>query len=518
MEQIKRMIRSNEIGRRITDQFYLDEDLNVPDSKCDARRVVFGEGRVKVDEMKPVERYIKVSGRLDYQILYEAEGEAEKLVSLQGKLPFEEMVYMEEEPAGQFFVKSCEAELTVTLIHSRKVNMKAEITMEIGSEGEQERFITEDVEEEALYKKFRPLDLLKLHAVKKDVYRIKEEMRIPGTKENIGELLYKDVELRKLDTRLGEETLTLRGELQVFCLYESQDGKADWTEQSVPFEGTLECPGAEDGMYHYVYAELTDDNMEARMDEDGEMRILGMEASLEVRYTVYEEEQVKILEDVYSINKDLAVEKEEMMLESLVMQNQSRCKLTEQMTLPELKEGALQICHTSGFMQMEAVQIVPGGLQVEGLLNLSFLYIKADDEKPFDVWRGMVPFTHLIEAPYTEPEMRYDISGTLEQLSISLMGSGETEIRAALSFRVFLRRPEKIRNICGMQMEPLDPKEIENAPGMVGYIVKEGDTLWDIAKRYRTSEESIRKANGTEEGGPKPGDRILIFKENMSIL
>ena len=50
--------------------------------------------------------------------------------------------------------------------------------------------------------------------------------------------------------------------------------------------------GTVPGMYHQASLNLTDVNVEARMDENGEMRILGIEATLEVRLVVYEEEKI----------------------------------------------------------------------------------------------------------------------------------------------------------------------------------------------------------------------------------
>ena len=66
-----------------------------------------------------------------------------------------------------------------------------------------------------------------MHTMKRDTYRIKEEVQIGGTKENIGTLLWTEVTPGKLDTRIGEEVLLLQGEMLVFCFYESPDGRLD---------------------------------------------------------------------------------------------------------------------------------------------------------------------------------------------------------------------------------------------------------------------------------------------------
>lgn len=518
MEQIKKTIRCGRIGKSVTDQFYVDEDINLPEAKSDAERIICGSGRVHVEEIRMADHYAKVSGRISWQILYEAQEEERGMAAVTGRIPFEELVYTDEMPESQLFVKSASAEVSVSLINSRKFNLKASVDMEIGSQGEQEVSITTDVEEEGLYKKFMQKDILRLHAVKKDVLRIKEEVSLPSGKENIGELLFWELELRKMDTRLESDVLVLRGDLQVFCLYETADMKTEWCEQSLPFEGRLECPGAAEDMYHCVYGALVDDNIEARMDEDGEFRIFGLEASLEVRYFVYAEESMEILEDLYAPGRRLIPSGEEVYLESLVMQNRSVCRVAEQLSLPELRDGALQICHSGGFLQIESAEAEEGILKVEGVLNVRFMYVKADDRQPFEIWQGMVPFAHEVECAGVKDPLCFDLSGSLEQLSVSLLGSGQAEVKASLAFQVFARKPERMWGIGEVKEEPFDIKKLENAPGIVGYIMKQGDTLWDLAKKYNTTEERIRRENDMAEGEPKEGDRILIFKENMGIL
>lgn len=51
-----------------------------------------------------------------------------------------------------------------------------------------------------------------------------------------------------------------------------------------------------------------------------------------------------------------------------------------------------------------------------------------------------------------------------------------------------------------------------NQPGIVGYIVKDGDDLWSLAKKYSTTEESILLNNELLSKELKTGDKILIFR------
>ena len=114
--------------------------------------------------------------------------------------------------------------------------------------------------------------------------------------------------------------------------------------------------------------------------------------------------------------------------------------------------------------------------------------------------------------------MEYEIQSACGQPTVSLLGNGEAEIKAMLEFQIFLRRRETVSNICGIHTEPLDKKALADAPGIVGYVIKDGDKLWNLARKYHTTEERIREVNEIGEEEPKTGEKILIFKENLGIL
>lgn len=330
MELIRKPIHYTKEGKRTFDQFYLDEDYNVPDAKDDVQRIIQGNARVKTEEIRLVENYVRITGKVYFQILYVTASGDPKPAVLEGKLPFEEMVYTEGGEEEAWFIQNVRTEFTASVVHSRKLSLRVMVELELGRERLEDEETTVDIESDVpVFTKMKKINLLKLAVTKKDTYRIKEEITLPGTKESIGQILLTDVDSRKLEIRLGQDEVILRGDLLVFCMYLSEEEKADWISQSVPYEGRIACEGVSDEMYYYVHHALEDTLVDIRMDEDGEMRVLGIEGTLNLRMNIYEEEEMEILEDLYSLEQQCGFQTRPAVYEELLMQNQSKCKVAE---------------------------------------------------------------------------------------------------------------------------------------------------------------------------------------------
>ena len=127
----------------------------------DRKRVILGEGTLAVEDMKIVENYIRVAGKLNFKVLYVTDEGETRLSCLEGRIPFEEMIYLEQDPVGDLFIQSSSVDLTVTAIHSRKLNLKTLAEISICSEGRKEAEITTDIDSDTpLYK----LSLIHIYA------------------------------------------------------------------------------------------------------------------------------------------------------------------------------------------------------------------------------------------------------------------------------------------------------------------------------------------------------------------
>ena len=114
--------------------------------------------------------------------------------------------------------------------------------------------------------------------------------------------------------------------------------------------------------------------------------------------------------------------------------------------------------------------------------------------------------------------MKSSVSRHVEQVAVTLSGSEAVEVKAVLAVDVFLRKQIPIEMITDVRMRPADEETMADRPGIVGHIVQEGEDMWSLAKKYMTTVEGIMEVNGLDSENVRQGDKLLILKENVSIL
>lgn len=85
----------------------------------------------------------------------------------------------------------------------------------------------------------------------------------------------------------------------------------------------------------------------------------------------------------------------------------------------------------------------------------------------------------------------YSVRTDVEQLITTMLGGDELEIKMSIGIDTLILSPGTTQVITDITEEALDYAVFKKLPGICGYIVKSGDTLWDVAKKYYTTVEKL---------------------------
>ena len=144
---------------------------------------------------------------------------------------------------------------------------------------------------------------------------------------------------------------------------------------------------------------------------------------------------------------------------------------------------------------------------------MTLLYLTSDDEAPVQAAMEQIPFKCSAEARGINEDSIYQLDAGLEQLSAVMMGGDMVEIKAIAALDFLVLQPVKEQVITGIASGPVDFNKLQELPGIAGYIVQSGDSLWSIAKKFHTTIGNIISANELADDQVKPGQRLLLVKE-----
>lgn len=516
LELEKQNLRRNCLKSQTGTQVTLDDDFIVPDTMSDMAEVILDSGIIQLEPVKVQRERITVRGKLDFHVLYRKEEGG--LQALGGSIPFEEAINVPDLDEKDYVSVSWQLEdLNTEMIHSRKLGIKAIVTLEAKAESLYDTEAAVDVrgEDDEIHLQVRreriPAAAIALR--RKDTYRLKQDITLPGSKPVIERMLWTEMKLAGCQAKPLDGQIHLEGTLMVFALYEGgESGMVQWVEESIPFSGEVEMQGAAADMIPIIGLKLIHRDLEERPDYDGEMRELSVDAVIELDVRLYEEQELELLQDLYATNREIVLDTGEAVFDQILTRNFGKCRVAEKVEM-ETDPRVLQICHSSGSVKLDGVEVRENELAVDGVLEVKLLYLTDEDARPVQAATRLVPFHYEAETPGITEDSIWYLEPGLEQLTAVMAGGGQAELRGVITLDLFVLQPETRQIILQAQVHPVDTEKMKAMPGIVGYLVQPGDSLWDVAKRFHTTEKSILEANELPGDAIKAGDCLILVKE-----
>ncbi len=514
MELIKRNIHMDRVRVQAVTQFTLEDDVNLPENKPDISALNLEKGEILIDEIRPGTDSVMVRGKLMFMVLYHTQEEDSSLVLLEGKLPFEEKINIQGVVPGDTVVVEGEVEdITLNKINSRKLNVQTLVTMTAKVEElyDEEAPIGIHGDEKVEYRRM-PLNLAQIAICKNDIFRLKEEVALPSNYPNIFQILWSNLSLGDVEFKVMEEKITVSGDVHLFILYEGEgeDHPCRCFDTAIPFSGVLECHGCHEGMLPDIRYRLGQQELTVRPDFDGEERNIGLELVLDIAIRIYQEEKLEIISDIYGVSKEVSAVTHKADLRRLLSKVTGKTKVTDHI---HVSGGTvLQLLHSEGTVTLEQQSTVENGIFLQGSMQVKVMYITGEDEAPYGCTQAQIPYQYTLEIPDIAPEDMGEVRAEVEQLQVTMLDGEEMDVKAVLSFSTVVFKNVPVELITQVNVSELDGNKLSSLPGMVVYMVKDGDNLWNIGKKYYVPVDALRELNALDSDEVKAGQKLLIVK------
>lgn len=493
VETAKESLVLNKIINQKADTIMVEEDVIVPDIKPDILNVISTSGIICIYKKEILDEKIRIDGCINTYIMYLADTQEESAVrGLNANLDFTQMLDMEKVTKdmtldANFVVKS----LDCKVLNGRKIHIKAILEVET------KVYSSETVEYISNIKNLKDIQLLnknfhinslvgtgntKLYA--KDTLNIEQI-------DNLVEVMKTDFKITNKDTKISYNKVLLKAEIDAKVLYLTEDNRINMVEGKIPIMGFIDLPNISEEHTCDVKYEIKNLIVKPNNVEEHSIYI---EVEIEAFCEAYQNKELNMIQDLYSPTVNLNFSQKNIKVIGQKKSRQQVCNIREKEMLPEI--GPRKIYDVEVYPIIDKQNVLNGRVLYEGEVELNFIYA-ASNGSGIETKQISIPFNFSMDFDGMKPEKNVDTIVEITMQDFVVMPDESIDIKIDLTFTAIsssdsrlsiiekIEETEENRNICQYSM--------------VIYFAKSGDTLWNIAKRFGSTVESISKINGIED-------------------
>lgn len=468
-------------------------DIIVPDIKPDIMKIVFADATAQISQTTVSNGYMTTKGTVMVNILYvpESENGEECVEAINTKFDFSEEIKIDDEKNISATATCQVRHIDFSLINSRKMSVKVYIliTPSLCDIGEIE-FIDARENKDRLEIKEKNVGVYSADCEEVRDIVVNENINVPSDKADIGEVLKIDMTARFSEVRAMTNKLLVKGILDVNILYKTCDSEEtlEYLCAEIPFSDVFDVQNICEDSIVCVKFNVKDYYYKIKNDINDRPRTFSFEALIDVLISSGTIRDISVCEDCY-IPKETS---------ETVVQNVSGYEIISSenesikvKSVVKSDEGAISNVCFLGIKPIITEEIKNDyGIKMNGLAVCSVFYKTNDDSVHFKTQE--IPFSYDVEVENMNNEICFDYHISLCDKNYSVQGD-EINISAEICLCSNVYRPIEFCVATDCSISQTDSCVAPTT--LVIYFVQKGDTLWDIAKKYKTGEQKIIELN-----------------------
>ena len=490
---------------------WIEQDIIVPDTKPDALKILHVNVTPYVSDVETMEDRIKVIGKLNYFVIYRVDDDKFNARGLFVSYPFTknlEIKGINKDMCINVIPKT--QNIIFALPNERKISIKSEICFNVKAKSMKNiELITAFNPDDMVECKITKSNFNNIMQHKKNVISSKDDVMLPKGADDFFEILDLNTRIINTEFKQSYNKIMVKGDIEVSMLYLSEDElkKVKKTKFLVPFSAMIELDNIKDKSKFEI--EYNIQNFELKPKSDIEtVKTMSADYRIDADVTMYEEEETEYVDDFYSQSRELKYEKERVDVVKKEFTINKNIEVREMLS-NILPENTNVIDYTVDINSVTPTINSNNGIRVEGNAKVSIITQTIEtnslDTKQVDV---LVNADVELDNVSSDAKISVDISNN----GINLIQNGrDIELDMNIMVKSKIENIAHINIINNIDSSNLDLSDIDS---MNIYIVKPGDTLWNIAKKYKTSVEKILKTNEDilDPNNINVGQKIFVIR------
>lgn len=489
---------------RTENKFTAECDVIVPDSKPDILKILQLSARPRISNREMKNGRITVTGTVSFNIIYLADDEEKSIKSITSSCEFSNVI--RDDSIGDnmlSFVDVDVCDLNCSVINCRKITLHTSLCMAVKIYSCFELNLISDIE--GACTKTRKLSSSVICAHAEDHSLLTDSFSLSPGKLPVCEILKSDAAISEREIKIIDDKAIIKGNLRITVLYKTESG-LEYAQSEIPFAHILQADGIREDMDYDYCVKVLDINADATENTDGQMCIIDFSADLFFRVIARGTYSVNCVTDAFLPHGNLECGQATVSVDSMESNLQRSIDVREKITLPENFPDISSVYQVVLHPVTENCSVDGEMLRVSGYTEVYILYLSNDSESPVYSYKTNIDFSSSFESPGC---MITPVSDSvLRSLSYTINSEKCVEVRATIDVSVQCIKTTETETVYSAEQKEYIPVK---RPSIIVSCMGNNRSLWDIAKEYSVSPQSILAANAFESENDLTSHMALII-------
>ena len=496
-------------------QTFIESEAVVPDIKSDVYEIIDTQGYIALSKIEVSDGKLVCRGFLNYNVIYIADDKT-TLSNINGKVDINEVVEKDNIVQDMEYMLYPEIEhIDCTILNERKIRIGALMNIK-GSLFEKQRLdIVKDVSQvECIQKHRKEIAYQDIVGIEKTESVIRDTIAISS--EEVAAIINITPVVKVKESRITDNKVIIGGVLEINPLACTMEGDAvELDKVGIDFTQFIEVPGAFDGMQEETLLSIGDFDYNFRENSESNTSMLEIECTVCCKVKVTDEVTREVLQDAYSPQKIVKFDYR------LINLNKTLCSMTDNFTVRETLNSPddniqikdiVSVCPS---ISIENAYVEGNKSIIQGIIKAVILFVPVEGEKMIYKISDEIPFENDVTIENVSDTFSIFNTVCIDKVEADL---NREQIDLVVKVRRFTEAIEKKSESFIIKGEDQGDYDLSMAPSIIVYVCKEGDNLWDIAKKYNTTEEEIAEVNEIKLDEPIKAGKCLILQKKVSNI
>ena len=477
----------NHIIAQKTETVIVEGDSIIPDIKPDILNSISTSGTVCIYKKEINEGKVRLDGCIDTYVMYLADDENNSIRGVNVNLDFTQVIDVPNAmPEMNLDTEVKLKNIECKVINGRKIGIKAFLEINIKVTTNEDIDIINNVNLKGIQMLNKNLNINSLIGRGSTKVYAKDTIVIDNI-DNLAEIMKADLHISNKDVKISYNKILAKADLNVRLLYLTDDNRMNTVESVIPVMGFIDMPDVTEENVCNTKYEIKNVVIKPNNAEDHSVYV---EVEIEIYCEVYRNQEINIIQDLYSPTMNIMFTQKQIKIMQRKENVQSTCNIREKQTIPELAGNKIYDVTTN--VDITKQTVLNDRILYEGEVTLNYIF---NSSNGVDTKKIVVPFNFNVDFPGVNQNSNIETNIEMGAQDFVITSDDSIDVKIDIIFNVTMAKSAEINIID-------DIKEEENRSActcsLVIYYVKDGDTLWKIAKKFGSTVEEIARINGIE--------------------